>query len=113
MRCCCNEGEPTSLPPTPRSCAAPTGWRRGIAALIQWAIPITTLALVPKCPMCVAAYVVLFTGIGLSLSAATAVRWALIALSVAAIAYLLFRAGRRARMPMRATRGPPVTSGNP
>jgi hypothetical protein len=42
--------------------------------------------------MCVAAYVVLFTGIGLSLPAAAAIRWALIALSAAAIAYLVFRA---------------------
>jgi hypothetical protein len=46
--------------------------------------------------MCVAAYVVLFTGIGLSLSAAAAMRWALIALSVAALAWLVLRALRRA-----------------
>ncbi len=95
MRCCCTDGNAPSLPPT-SPCGAPTSWPRRIAKVIQWAIPITTLALVPKCPMCVAAYVVLFTGIGLSLSAAAAMRWALIALSVAALACLVLRALRRA-----------------
>jgi hypothetical protein len=67
-----------------------------VASLIQWAVPVTALALMPKCPMCVAAYVVLFTGIGLSLPVAAAMRWALIAISIAALAYLLVRAARRA-----------------
>ena len=75
MRCCRSEGEPTGSMPNPTSGDAHTGWPRRIAAVIQWAIPIMTLALVPKCPMCVAAYVVLFTGIGLSLSTAAAMRW--------------------------------------
>jgi hypothetical protein len=55
-----------------------------------------TLALVPKCPMCVAAYVLLFSGIGLSFVAATVLRWALIACSIAALAYLVLRAMLRA-----------------
>jgi hypothetical protein len=38
---------------------------------------------------------VLFTGIGLSFSAASVLRWTLIAVSVAAIGYLLFRVARR------------------
>jgi hypothetical protein len=75
--------------------AARQSWPRRAAALVQWAIPVTVLALVPKCPMCVAAYVVLFTGIGLSLPAAAAIRWGLIVLSMAALAFLLFRAARR------------------
>jgi hypothetical protein len=45
--------------------------------------------------MCVAAYAVLFTGVGLSLTAAAAIRWGLIALSVAALAYLAYRCARR------------------
>jgi hypothetical protein len=101
MRCCCNEREPSAPPPRPSDTAPRTGWRR-MAALVQWAIPVTVLALVPKCPMCVAAYVVLFTGIGLSLPAAAAIRWALIALSIAAIAYLLVRALWRLVGPVRA-----------
>jgi hypothetical protein len=70
-------------------------WLRGMVALVKWALPITTLALVPKCPMCVAAYVLLFTGIGVSLPVAAAMRWAFMALSIGAIAYLAFRAVRR------------------
>jgi hypothetical protein len=77
----------------------PTPWPRRIAALIPRAIPLTTLALIPKCPACVAAYVVLFTGIGLSLSAATAMRWTVIALSSATLAYLLLHAARRVLTP--------------
>ena len=92
MRCCCTENETNYPLPTPPSDSASATWTRRIAALIQWAIPVTALALMPKCPMCVAAYVVLFTGIGLSLPAAAAIRWALIALSAVSLAYLLFRA---------------------
>jgi hypothetical protein len=68
---------------------------RGIGSLIQWALPITALALVPKCPACFAAYVLLLTGVGLSFSAATAARWTLIALCVAALACLVFRVARK------------------
>jgi hypothetical protein len=88
MKCCCTDGDPSAPAPWP---ARPPR----IAALIQWALPLTTLALVPKCPACVAAYVLLFTGIGLSLPAAAAMRWTLIALCLAALAYLLLRAARR------------------
>ena len=112
MRCCCSEGEPTGSPPARPSNLLPGTWPRRITGFIQWAIPVTALALMPKCPMCVAAYVVLFTGIGLSLSIAAAVRWVLIAFSIAALAYLLFRAARRALMPVRETRQQTVPSAN-
>ncbi len=62
--------------------------------LAGWIIPGAILALLPKCPVCVAAYVVLVTGIGISLPAATWLRAALVALCVAA---LVFVAGRRLR----------------
>ena len=106
MHCCCTDGDPavpapsTSSPPVPPPDATPTPLFRRIATLIRWALPLTTLALLPKCPACVAAYVLLFTGIGLSLPAATAMRWTLIALSIAALAYLLLRAARRALTPL-------------
>ena len=95
MHCCCNDGDgaatEVATPPNP-----PKRRARRVAAFIEWALPITTLALVPKCPGCVAAYVLLFTGIGVSIPAAAAVRWTLIVVSVAGIAYLLFRGARRA-----------------
>lgn len=94
MNCCQNARIPA---PTP-SHVAPSShvsWPRRIATFFQWALPLTTLALIPKCPMCVAAYVLLFTGLGVSISTASALRYTLIALSVIALAYLLMRTFRR------------------
>jgi len=105
MPCCCTDGKraapavsapSSSLPSLSPSKSTPARSSRLIATLIQWALPIATLALIPKCPICVAAYVFLFTGIGLSLPAATAMRWTLIGFSIAILAYLLFRTVRRA-----------------
>jgi hypothetical protein len=50
-------------------------------------IPVAILAVLPKCPACLAAYVALGTGIGLSLTAATYLRLSLI---VACVASLMF-----------------------
>ncbi len=68
-------------------------WRRG-RELVGWIVPGATLALLPKCPVCVAAYVALATGIGISLPTATYLRVMLAALSVAS---LVFVSARRLR----------------
>jgi hypothetical protein len=67
--------------------------RRG-GEIVGWVVPTATLALLPKCPLCVAGYVALATGIGISLPTATWLRATLIALCVAS---LLFLAARRIR----------------
>lgn len=94
MNCCHNAGDPVPtvahVDPSPA-----VSWPRRAATLIQWALPITTLALIPKCPMCVAAYVLLFTGLGVSISTAATLRWLLIGLSVTVLAYLILRTARR------------------
>jgi hypothetical protein len=59
-------------------------------------VPATALALMPKCPMCVAAYVALFTGLGLSLPAATAIRTMLIVLCAASLVFMGWRSSMRA-----------------
>lgn len=71
------------------------GWRRSWAAA-QWLAPGIVLALVPKCPACLAAYVALGTGIGISFTVAAWLRWLLIAACLAALGFLTAR--RIARM---------------
>lgn len=66
-------------------------WVRRVRRGFAWALPIGGLVLVPKCPACVAAYVMLFTGAGISLPVAAAARWVLIGVCGAAIVYLIVR----------------------
>jgi hypothetical protein len=47
--------------------------------------------LMPKCPVCLAAYVTLWTGLGLSLAAATYLRWSLLLSSGVLLVYLALK----------------------
>jgi len=67
--------------------------RRG-GEIAGWIVPSVTLALLPKCPLCVAAYVAVATGIGISLPVATHLRAMLVVMCVAS---LVFIAARRLR----------------
>ena len=60
-----------------------------------WIVPSTILALIPKCPACLAAYIALWSGIGLSLSAAMYLRTSLLVLCVALILFLAAWNARR------------------
>ena len=66
----------------------PTGMRR-VREIFAWLLPSAILVLVPKCPACLAAYVTLWTGLGLSLSTATYLRWGLLSLCVASLLFLI------------------------
>lgn len=68
--------------------------RRGVA-LVAWAVPGTLLAVLPKCPACFAAYVALWTGIGLAVPVASGLRWALTLVCAASLIFLVYRGARR------------------
>ena len=67
------------------------GAARRFAGMMQFVAPAAVLALLPKCPMCVAAYVALFTGISLSAAAATYLRGGLVAVCVMSLVLLACR----------------------
>jgi hypothetical protein len=64
----------------------PSFMRRSLDLTAKF-VPVVILAVLPKCPACLAAYVALGTGIGLSLTAATYVRLSLITLCVASLVF--------------------------
>jgi hypothetical protein len=64
-------------------------WIGRVRELFAWGLPSTILVLVPKCPACLAAYVTLWTGVGLSLSTAAYLRWMLLFLCIASLLLLI------------------------
>lgn len=81
MSNCCHSAE-GPRPPVVPVVAVKGSPRQRVLSSILWILPTTVLALVPKCPACVAAYVAAFTGIGLSLSAASYLRTSIIAIAM-------------------------------
>jgi hypothetical protein len=68
--------------------------RRG-REVAGWVVPSAILALLPKCPACVAAYVALATGVGISISTATSLRGLFIILCVGSILFFAAKHTRR------------------
>ncbi len=66
---------------TAACCRRASRWRRG-GEVAGWVIPGAVLVLLPKCPACVAAYVMLVSGIGISLASAATLRTAIVLLCV-------------------------------
>jgi hypothetical protein len=70
--------------------------RQSFVGFAGWVVPGTILAIMPKCPACLAAYVAVGTGLALSATVAATLRIALIALSIAWLSYLAVRRIRSA-----------------
>src|SRR5258708_34396586 len=69
-----------------------------------WMVPGAILALLPKCPVCVATYAAIGTGIGFSLSATTYLRTLLVIMCLASLLYLAARGMRRSAATIFTTR---------
>ena len=72
--------------------------RRRFVAVAGWIIPGATVALMPKCPACFAAYIAAATGLGISFTTASYMRTAAILLCLSlAFAMSLVHIGRLLR----------------
>jgi hypothetical protein len=65
-----------------------------VRTAIAWATPGVILALLPKCPLCIAAYIAIGTGIGISVSTAAYLRYGILAVGAFSLLLLVVRSFR-------------------
>jgi len=82
---------PRSARKGPRSARKGPRSARKNARKTGWLLPGILLVLMPKCPICLAAYIALVTGISIPLTAATWLRGSLIAGCIGALVWLAVR----------------------
>ncbi len=89
MSACCGISDGESVVSRPPS--------SDLRASFGWIGPAGMLALIPKCPACIAAYVAICTGLGISISTASIMRTSIIAVCIASMTYFATRLVNRAR----------------
>jgi hypothetical protein len=67
---------------------AETPLYRRLLSLTGWFVPTAILALIPKCPACIAGYAVIGTSVGFSLSAFAQLRLAIIILCLVSLSFV-------------------------
>lgn len=81
-----------------------------IAEIVGWALSTTIVLFVPKCPACLAAHLAIWTGLGVSFSMASYLRWGLLILCGGSLIYLASQWSRRSMILVLTSFGR-VTSG--
>ena len=74
---------------TPRCCERQR-WRRA-RTMAEWLLPGALLAVLPKCPFCLAAYIALGTGLAITPASASLLLRALTAICIGALALCLLK----------------------
>jgi hypothetical protein len=69
-------------------------WTSIARRAVSWIVPGVVLAAMPKCPLCLAAYVALFTGFWISIAAAIFAWWFVGVICISVFAYLSMSAVR-------------------
>ena len=87
QQCCAGVRRASAESSTPAS----SPWRRG-GKIGSWLVSGAAFVLVPKCPACLAAYVALVSGIGISITTATYLRSSMLVLSATALLFLALQA---------------------
>ena len=80
----CSQGEPTTTPIVGR-----------LGKASSWIVPGLTLALMPKCPACLAGYILAASGLGLSVAVAATLRSVVLAGCIGLLSLLIARRALR------------------